>query len=179
MRRNLTYLSALKLSNLERSVATIDAEGVPGAILEAGVALGGSAAVLATGSPGREFHGYDVFATIPAPGERDGSDVHRRYEVIASGRSRGIRGDLYYGYRDDLLTEVTDNLRSFGLEVGGRVQLHKGLFEDTLHPDGPIALVHVDCDWYDPVRLVLERVYPQLTAVHEEKHLILRRDETP
>ena len=40
------------------------------------------------------------------------------------------------------------------------MSLHKGLFEDTwpmvatkIHQ---IALAHVDCDWYDPVKYCLE-----------------------
>jgi O-methyltransferase len=53
---------------------------------------------------------------------------------------------------------------SRGLPVDGdRVQLHRGLFEDTLHPDRPVAFAHVDCDWHDPVALSLARIYPHLS----------------
>jgi hypothetical protein len=37
-------------------------------------------------------------------------------------------------------------------------------FEDTLHPQTDIAFAHIDCDWYDPVRLCLERIVPRLSA---------------
>lgn len=33
----------------------------------------------------------------------------------------------------------------------------------TLHPDGPIALAHIDCDWYEPVKVCLQRITPSLT----------------
>ena len=55
---------------------------------------------------------YDVFGMIPPPGERDGADVHQRYATIAAGASKGIGGETYYGYRDDLLAEVTDVVRA-------------------------------------------------------------------
>lgn len=162
LERRLTYLSPFKLAGLVRCAARVDADDVPGVIVEAGVALGGSAAVLAAGCPDREFHGYDVFGMIPPPGDHDGEKVHRRYAKIASGESPGIRGDAYYGYRDDLLGDVVSALRSLGVEVGDRVQMHQGLLQDTFHPPHPIALAHIDTDWYEPVRIALERVYPRL-----------------
>ncbi|HHH31664.1 MAG TPA: hypothetical protein ENK57_25405, partial [Polyangiaceae bacterium] len=42
-RENLTYLSLTKLRNIEQALQKIDADGVDGDCLEAGVALGGSA----------------------------------------------------------------------------------------------------------------------------------------
>jgi hypothetical protein len=42
----------------------------------------------------------------------------------------------------------------------------KGWFEDTLFASkgeiGSIALLHVDCDWYESVRLVLAELYDQI-----------------
>ena len=59
--------------------------------------------------PQREMKVYDVFGMIPEPSERDGQDVLDRYEKISAGESRGIRGETYYGYRQDLLGEVTES----------------------------------------------------------------------
>jgi O-methyltransferase len=163
-RDRLTYLSWQKLANLEWCARRIKRDGVPGDVVEAGVALGGSAIVLARHlTPERALDGYDVFGTIPPPSERDGSDSHARYEAIASGASEGIGGDEYYGYVEDLFGRVGASFRKHGLDPGGRVRLHKGLFEDTLCPAGPLSLVHIDSDWYDPVRLCLERTYPALS----------------
>ena len=36
---------------------------------------------------------YDVFDTIPAPGGKDGADVHERYAVIADGGATGFGED--------------------------------------------------------------------------------------
>ena len=78
---------------------------------------------------------YDVFGMIPPPGERDGEDVHRRYATIVEGRSKGIGGETYYGYRDELLTEVTESFARHGLPIAdNNVELIQGLFEDTHRP---------------------------------------------
>lgn len=53
-----------------------------------------------------------------------------------------------------------------GLAVDGRqIELVRGLFEDTLPamPDAPVALAHIDCDWYEPVRLCLGKVLRNLS----------------
>jgi hypothetical protein len=44
------------------------------------------------------------------------------------------------------------------------VEFVRGLFEDTLHVDKPVALAHLDCDWYESVKLCLERIEPMLQA---------------
>jgi asparagine synthase (glutamine-hydrolysing) len=161
----LTYLTPGKLARIEKCLQEVIRGGVPGDFLETGVALGGSALVIASHLEGdRRFHGYDVFGMIPPPSDADPPAVHERYAVIASGESAGIAGGDYYGYRDNLYDDVVAAFESRGLRVDGdRVQLHRGLFEDTLHPDHPIAFAHVDCDWHDPVALSLERIYPHLS----------------
>src|ERR1044071_9572550 len=92
--RRLTYLTPRRLLDLEACVATINAEGVDGDVLECGVALGGSSILLATlKGPGRAFHGYDVFGLIPPPGPNDPPEAHERHAVITAGASRGLGGD--------------------------------------------------------------------------------------
>jgi O-methyltransferase len=164
-RDRLTYLTPEKLSRLERFAGRA-MEGVDGSIVEFGVALGGSGIILASLARRRSanFHGLDVFGMIPAPNEHDGPDVHARYETIRSGRSDGIGGDLYYGYRPDLLSDVRVSFLRYGVPVGDDVVLHKGLFEDTWPQitDPVIAFAHVDCDWYDPVKFCLNALHPRV-----------------
>jgi asparagine synthase (glutamine-hydrolysing) len=162
--RHLTYLSPERLRALERSAQAVNRRQVRGDFVETGVALGGSAILLATlMGPDRRFRGYDVFGTIPPPSDRDPPEVHQRYDIISSGQSNGIRGDVYYGYRQDLLGEVTQALGNFGLPLGDRVRLYRGLFENTLQLDHPVALAHIDCDWYDAVITCLTRIAPLLS----------------
>lgn len=162
----LTYLSPRKLHNLEQCIRTVDGEGVPGDFIECGVALGGSAIVLASRLAGqRRFRGYDVFATIPPPSDRDDEHAHRRYEVIRAGQSRGIGDRPYYGYIDNLFDVVCENFNRYGLPPDGRkIALCQGLFEDTLPAeDGPIAVAHIDCDWHDPVFFCLQAIHERLS----------------
>jgi len=160
-RRHLTYLSEAKFLSLRHAIRDIARKGVPGDFVEFGVALGGSAVYLASEAAGRRrFRGYDVFGMIPAPGEHDDGPSKERYEVIRSGRSKGIGGDPYYGYEPDLFSRVCATFESFGYPVDGvGVILYPGLFDQTVRfePGDQVALAHIDCDWYDPVRLCLER----------------------
>jgi hypothetical protein len=157
---NLSYCGPPKLENLAEAGQLVRAAGVEGCWIEAGVALGGSAILLARMKPAATpLDLYDVYGMIPPPGNHDGEDAHRRYAEIRSGASAGLGGDTYYGYVDNLLERVKQNLRRFQVDPeGGTVRCVPGLFEHTLHPGGPVAFAHIDCDWYDSVRVCIERL---------------------
>jgi asparagine synthase (glutamine-hydrolysing) len=160
----LTYLSSDNLAVLASVVTEADHSGLPGLVVEAGTALGGSAIVLAAAKrPDRPMKVYDVFGMIPEPSAADGTDVHERYEKIRSGQARGVGGEDYYGYREDLLSEVTDSFARHGVPVGeNNVELVKGLFQDTIDLDEPVAFAHLDGDWYESTMVCLERLAPLL-----------------
>lgn len=160
----LTYLSDRKLASLVSTARAIEESGLPGVFLEAGCALGGSAILLASVKRAdRPLQVFDVFGMIPPPTAEDTPDVHDRYKTIVQGQSTGIGGDPYYGYQDKLYERVQSNFDSFGIDRERQaVTLIKGLVQDTLHPQGPVALAHVDVDWYEPVMTCLQRVFPQL-----------------
>lgn len=162
--RGLTYLSEEALYDLHQLVTEIEQRGRAGILIEAGCALGGSAIVIAAAkSPARPFYVYDVFAMIPAPTDQDGADAHERYALIAAGGSPGIGGARYYGYEDELFRKVQDNFQALGLPVEeNAVSLVQGLFQDTLVIHQPVALAHIDGDWYDSVMTCLVRIEPHL-----------------
>ena len=161
----ITYLGRNALRDLYDQVQRIEAERVEGIVLEAGSALGGSAIVMATAKgAGRPLYVYDVFGMIPPPSERDGADVHERYRTIEAGQSEGIGGETYYGYEEDLMGKVAANFGRHGVPVEDRdVHLVKGLYQDTLHVEEPVALAHIDCDWYESVMTCLQRIEPKLS----------------
>lgn len=161
----LTYLSDAKLASLIRTCRQVEEEGVKGDFIEAGCALGGSAILIASiKGESRPFSVYDVFGMIPAPTQEDTPDVHERYRLIVQGKSVGIDGNPYYGYEPDLYEIVQTNLKRFGIDVKAqRVQLIKGLLQETLQPTDSIAFAHIDVDWYDPVKVCLERLFPRLS----------------
>lgn len=163
-KQKLTYLTQGALYNIIRCIKEVEQAQVPGIMVETGCALGGSTILMGkTKRPARVLKVYDVFGMIPEPSERDGADVHERYEVIAGGSSSGIKGGKYYGYEDDLINKVRGNLRKFGLSEKDNIELIQGLYEDTLVVDEPVALAHIDCDWYDSVMTCLVRIEPQLS----------------
>ena len=135
-----------------------------GAIVEAGCALGGSAIVMAAAKDhDRPFYIFDAFGMIPPPSEQDEADAHERYENIVTGNAQGIRGEVYYGYQEDLLSKVITSFKQYDLEPDSHnVQFVKGFYEDALHIDEPVAVAHIDCDWYDSVIVCLERITPYL-----------------
>jgi Macrocin-O-methyltransferase (TylF) len=163
---HLTFLKPEHLRSLAAAVLDIERRRLPGLIVEAGTARGGSAIVMAAAkAPERPMKVYDVFGMIPPPSEHDGPDVHERYATIATGAAKGIGGDTYYGYRDDLFDEVTESFRRLGVAIGEHhVELVRGLFEDTIDLDEPVAFAHLDGDWYESTMTCLERIAPLLVA---------------
>lgn len=162
---SLTYLDHAALHDLFERIETIEKNGREGILIEAGCALGGSAIVMATAkSSDRRFYVYDVFGMIPPPSEQDDRDVQERYAVIKSGRSPGLNGNTYYGYEGDLLDKVTASFRTHGVPIeSNSVHLVRGLFQDTLRVSEPVALAHVDGDWFESVMTCLQRIEPHLT----------------
>ncbi len=164
--KKLTYLSDRKLAGLVATMREIEQKNLPGLCLEAGCALGGSSILLAKlKRTDRQLNVYDVFGMIPPPTAEDPQDVHDRYATIAGGKSKGIKGDKYYGYEENLYETVKQNLKSFDVDPDTQnVALIKGLLQDTMKIDGPVAFAHVDVDWYDPVITCLQRVFPNLVV---------------
>jgi asparagine synthase (glutamine-hydrolysing) len=168
-RQNLTYLSNEKLLRLQRTLGSVEASGTEGDFIEFGVALGGSAILIAMAAKNKSrFLGFDVFGLIPEPtSAKDDEMSRRRFEEIVAGASAGIGGETYYGYRKDLFGDVVRAFLRNGLRVDGdKVALVKGLFEDTWIEQEveKVAFCHIDCDWYDPVKFCLGAVAPILAA---------------
>jgi predicted O-methyltransferase YrrM len=163
-KQRLTYLSVGALNDLFEAAVAADEQDRPGVFVEAGCALGGSAIVMARAKDvARPLLVYDVFGMIPAPTSADGGDVHERYETITSGEAKGLGGDAYYGYEPDLKAKVREAFESFRLPLAeNSISLVEGLFEDTLVGDDPVALAHIDGDWYESVRTCLEEIGPRL-----------------
>jgi Macrocin-O-methyltransferase (TylF) len=162
--RRLTYCGPPKLENVCETIERLTARNVKGCFVEAGCALGGSAILIGSLKPAAApLYVFDVFGMIPSPTDNDGPECHVRYSEIKEGRSAGIQGDTYYGYTPNLRQVVEQNLHSFGLDLAAKqIRLIEGLFEETLHVTEPIAFAHIDCDWYDSVRVCINRLAPHI-----------------
>lgn len=162
--RHLSYLSVNRLASIAQTCRNIESRSLPGIMLEAGCALGGSSILIASIKKNtRSLYIYDVFGMIPPPTRKDGLDVLKRFEVIRSGKSKGLGGKKYYGYEKNLQKIVLNNLAEFGINIDDRnVSLIKGLLQTTMKIDQPVSFAHIDVDWYEPVKASLERIIPNL-----------------
>ena len=163
-RNKLTYLSRGRLASIVETILDLKNSGREGLLIEAGCALGGSSVLIGhTKNTESPFRIYDVFGMIPPPTEEDEESIHKRYLTIKDGKSKGIDGDPYYGYEDDLMGKVLDTFRNYGIDQKKHgVDLVKGLIQDTLLLNEPVIFAHVDVDWYDPVKTCLDRIWPHL-----------------
>lgn len=149
--------------------AQVESANVPGIFLEAGVATGGSAIVIAqTKAADRPLRLYDVFAMVPAPGNEDDAQSHAGYQALASGtieleHDRTLQN--YLEHMDDLLAFVQENMHLVGIDPEkSHITFVKGLYEDTLFVEEMVAFAHIDCDWYDSVRLCIERIADRVSV---------------
>lgn len=162
--KRLTFLSLDALTNLKNNIEKT--KDVEGNIIETGCALGGSAICMALyKKKDKEFNIYDVFGMIPPPTVKDDTDVRHRYNIIRTGRSKGIGNDVYYGYHENLLEEVINNFNDFNIEPQkNNIKFIKGLYRETLLVNQPVSFAHIDCDFYDPVMNSLEQIIPNLSV---------------
>lgn len=149
----------IALGNLTRFVLT---EGIPGEFVECGVWRGGTSFLMADllrrrGAHGRKVWMCDSFCGPPTPhtldGERAGAylaDTHRSVYSHAQGSS---------------LSEVLATARALG--VARWVEPVAGVFDQTLPAArahiGPIALLHLDADWYEGTACCLAELFDQVS----------------
>jgi len=150
--RLYTMSGNARLRGLYGAVHEVAARNVPGDVVECGTARGGSAALMGLAlkelGAARTLWVFDSFAGIPPPTDSD-PDKH-----IAELYTGDFRGEL-------------DDVRALFERLGilERVRLVKGLFQDTVPgcAVGPIAVLHLDGDWYDSVMVCLEHLYDRVS----------------
>jgi hypothetical protein len=150
--RGYTRCSLARLRALQRHVGEIQTRGLRGVVVECGVAQGGSAAAimmaLARGSDPLELILFDTFAGLPPPSVEDPD-----YDLAVE----------YTGSCAGSLDEVRQLFHALRLPAPRCIQ---GLFQDTLHrtETGPIALLHLDGDWYESTMTCLRVLWPRVVA---------------
>ncbi len=146
-----TMVTSNNLINLYRLVKKIDQDSIPGDIVECGVWNGGSTALMGFAHSQnkdalfRKFWLFDSFSGLPVPGEKDGKQA---------------KDTFYKGYCLGSEDKVKDVIHKLNLPVEV-FRMVPGWFSDTLPNThiNPIALLHIDADWYDSVKQVLEAYY--------------------
>jgi O-methyltransferase len=141
-----------RIRNLTRLAQRIEDEGIPGDVVECGVYKGGTAAILAR----RATHSrlprtvwlFDYFKGMPAATEVDGPGAASWVGSLKSSPRR-----------------VERLLRKTGADLS-RVRIVPGIFQETF-PRAQIqqiALLNIDADWYESVKLCLETFFNAVVA---------------
>lgn len=143
-----SLVDPMNLAFLRKAAQRLNLVGTPGAFVECGVYRGGTAGVLANQAmkANRDLWLFDAFAGMPPAHEKD--DQH----------ARDIEGQ-FVGSE----AQTRRILERIGIDPK-LVHLEVGWFDDT-YPKadtGPVALLHIDCDFYDPVKLTLETFWPRV-----------------
>jgi predicted O-methyltransferase YrrM len=149
-----------KLEIVHQATKLVEDGGVPGLMLEAGVAMGGSAIIIAkTKARERELRLYDVFEMLPPPSANDDERSHEVYRDFLAGKAGSVVDRNYLSHASDLLSFTRENMKRTGVDPDAEnIRFVKGLYEDTLRVDTPVAFAHIDCDWYDSVKLCIGRI---------------------
>ncbi len=105
--------------------------------------------LLGLAAPEREVWAFDSFTGLPKPGERD-SDADDGWEGTVVGSEEKLK-------------------EGFAQYAGGMDRLHvvKGWFHETfpqvVDQIDQIAVLHIDADFHDPCRLVLDTFYDKVS----------------
>jgi len=126
----------------------------PGDIVECGVWNGGSAAIMGLAHIGsgktrhRRIWLFDSFQGVPPATERDGPVERRSY---------------FEGWNKGDVNKVKQVFTKLRVSLDD-VEIIPGWFNDTLRTSRveQIAILHIDADWYDSVKLVLDVFYDRV-----------------
>lgn len=143
-----TMVPLLRLRTLWKLANRVSAQRIDGAFVECGSCNGGTGAILAhvAARDRRRVFLFDSFEGLPQPSPQDGE------------RAKAWVGQCLG--QEDLVREV---LARSGARLND-VAIVKGWFDNTLRPaeTGPIALLHLDADWYESTMTILEAFYDRV-----------------
>lgn len=149
--RTHTMCSNARLRGLYRAVRYVVSHEIPGDVVECGAARGGSAALMVLTlqrlGARRKIWLFDTFEGLPAPTANDPD-----FELA----------DLFTGTCVGTLDEVRELFHRLNLTQDA--EFVKGLFQHTLPvtPISHIALLHIDGDWYESVKVCLDQLYDKV-----------------
>lgn len=152
----VSLLPLHRLRHLWQIARKTDAEG---ALVCLGAGPGGAAAVLAKGllremdEPELEAWLFDTFAGIPEPTLEDGEKAAEKYAA---------KDGKWLVFEADAARDAFEEI------AGVKPHMVVGLVQDTLpglrEEIGPISILHLDMDWYEPTLVSLGLLYDQIVS---------------
>lgn len=149
--RPYTVMSYAKLSAVYELTSHLESTQPEGAFVECGVLNGGCAGLIASvarGNKARQIWLFDSWEGLPEPTE---FDVNARGETPQKGEKRGSLDTV----RWLLFSQLRLDER--------KIHLVKGWFSESIpamkHAVGPIAFLHLDCNFYESYGVCLEELY--------------------
>ena len=145
--RGYTAVFVPRLVTLYKLSEEVNQLSLPGDFVECGVYNGGSAAIMASFCEKTELKRnvwlFDSFEGLPKPTDIDGHEA-----------------PAYEGWCHGDLAKVKRIFQKLSIPES-RVHIVKGWFQDTFPTvEIPqIAILHIDADWYESVKLCLEKFY--------------------
>jgi O-methyltransferase len=142
MTSKISYSGNLHLAAKVRAVA--------GSVVECGTWRGGMIAGIADVLGNRRsYYLCDSFQGLPPAMAIDGAAA-RAWQADTSGPA----------YYDNCTASVEEARSAMDMSPARDYTILKGWFEETLpkFPQGPIALLRVDADWYEPTKCILDNL---------------------
>lgn len=162
-----TMIGRDRLYALITALRHITKHKIDGAIVECGVwrggAMGAAALTLKDAGERRDMYLFDTFEGMSVPTNEDktfgGDDAIDEFLEKRTGEQSS-------NWCMASLEDVQANLTALGLDTSA-FHFVKGMVEDTIPhqaPDGPIALLRLDTDWYSSTKHEMEHLFPKLTV---------------
>lgn len=153
---NYSMLSVPRFANLYKLVQKANEMNLPGDIVECGVWNGGASALMGAAAREGLFARprvqwlFDSFQGLPKPKDRDGRRLETYYfEGLAKGKFKHVKS---------IFEKLNVPLDSARVVTGWLDQTMLG------NPVKGIAVLHIDTDWYDSVKVSLDHLYDKVAA---------------
>jgi hypothetical protein len=103
----------------------------------------------------RPYHFFDSFSGLPSAKEIDGDAALQWQQNVSS--------PVYYDNCTASQEEFMATIRRTGAALGN-IHVHRGFFDDTVGTAevGKIAILRLDCDWYDSTMCCLQAFMPKM-----------------
>jgi O-methyltransferase len=179
--KGYTMSTPIDMATLYELVLHLDKYNIVGDFVECGVWKGGSAGIMAKAhlckkDSYRQVHLFDMFDDILAPNPKvDGKQAMQEFNdhIKKTGKnisdyvdsSKPVKG-FYDGHGGAGSVEIVRELlvNKIGFPEN-KIKIYKGLFQDTIPyatDIKQIALLRLDGDWYDSIKICLEHFYDRV-----------------